>query len=40
MRYINHKSDFQVVINITDKEGNVIAPPSVPWEAGFADENG
>ena len=39
MRYINHKSDFQVVINITDKDGNVIAPPSVPWEAVFSDEN-
>ena len=40
MRYINHKSDFQVVINITDKDGSIIAPPSVPWEAVFADENG
>ena len=40
MRYINHKSDFQVIINIKDKEGNIIAPPSVPWEAVFADENG
>lgn len=39
MRYINHKSDFQVIINIKDKEGNIIAPPSVPWEAVFADEN-
>ena len=40
MRYINHKSDFQVIINIKDKEGNIVAPPSVPWEAVFADENG
>lgn len=40
MRYINHKSDFQVVINIKDKEGNIVAPPSVPWEAVFSDENG
>ena len=40
MRYINHLSDFQVIINIKDKEGNIIAPPSVPWEAVFADENG
>ena len=40
MRYINHKSDFQVIINIKDKEGNIIAPPSVPWEAVFSDENG
>ena len=39
MRYINHKSDFQVIINIKDKEGNIVAPPSVPWEAVFADEN-
>ena len=39
MRYINHLSDFQVIINIKDKEGNIIAPPSVPWEAVFADEN-
>ena len=40
MRYINHLSDFQVIINITDKDGNIIAPPLVPWEAVFADENG
>lgn len=40
MRYINHLSDFQVVINITDKYGNIVAPPSVPWKAVFADENG
>ena len=40
MRYINHKSDFQVIINIKDKEGNIVAPPSIPWEAVFADENG
>ena len=40
MRYINHLSDFQVVINITDKDGSIIAPPSVPWEAVFADESG
>ena len=39
MRYINHKSDFQVIINITDKDGNIISPPSVPWEAVFSDEN-
>ena len=39
MRYINHLSDFQVVINITDKYGNIISPPSVPWEAVFSDEN-
>ena len=39
MRYINYKSDFQVIINIKDKEGNIVAPPSVPWEAVFADEN-
>ena len=39
MRYINHKSDFQVIINIKDKDGNIIAPPSVPWEAVFSDEN-
>ena len=39
MRYINHKSDFQVIINIKDKEGNIVAPPSVPWEAVFSDEN-
>ena len=40
MRYINHLSDFQVIINIKDKDGNIIAPPSVPWEAVFADESG
>ena len=40
MRYINHLSDFQVIINITDKDGCIIAHPSVPWEAVFADENG
>ena len=39
MRYINHLSDFQVIINIKDKDGNIIAPPSVPWEAVFSDEN-
>ena len=39
MKYINHKSDFQVIINITDKDGNIIAPPLVPWEAVFSDEN-
>ena len=39
MRYINHLSDFQVIINIKDKEGNIVAPPSVPWEAVFSDEN-
>ena len=39
MRYINHKSDFQVIINIKDKDGNIISPPSVPWEAVFSDEN-
>ncbi len=39
MRYINHLSDFQVIINITDKDGNIISPPSVPWEAVFSDEN-
>ena len=40
MRHINHLSDFQVIINIKDNDGNIIAPPSVPWEAVFADENG
>ena len=40
MRYINHLSDFQVIINITDKDGNIISPPSVKWEAVFADESG
>ena len=39
MRHINHLSDFQVIINITDKDGNIISPPSVPWEAVFSDEN-
>ena len=38
MRNINYLSDFQVVINIKDADGNIISPPSVPWEVVFTDE--